>query len=113
MQKKVAIVNLEYDMPTVDVAIQRMKNALTTHKRQGYKTVILIHGYGSTGVGGSIKASAQKCLGENSMKGIVRAYAGGEQWSSRKSDMVGMCKALENYENKIANNYGVTVVILR
>ena len=113
MQKKVAVVNLEYDMPTVDVAIQRMKNALTTHKRLGYKAVILIHGYGSTGVGGSIKTSALKCLGESSMRGIVRVFVGGEQWPSRKRELIGMCKAIETYEIQIANNYGITVVILR
>ena len=113
MQKKVAVVNLEYDMPTVGVAMPRMQNALTTHKRQGCKAVILIHGYGSTGVGGSIKSSVLKCLGESNMKGIVRAHTGGEQWSSRKKEFIGMCKALENYERKIANNDGVTVVILR
>lgn len=113
MQKKVVEVNLESEMPTVDVAIQKMKNSLTTYKRQGYRAVILIHGYGSTGVGGSIKAAVTKCLAESSMKGIVRTFAAGEQWTSRKKELVGMCKALENYEHKIANNYGVSVVILR
>lgn len=113
MQKKVAEVNLEREMPTVEVAIQKMKNSLTTYKRQGYKAVILIHGYGSTGVGGGIKAAVAKSLGESSMIGIVRGYAGGEQWPDKKKELVGMCKALENYELKIANNYGVTVVVLR
>lgn len=113
MQRKVAEVNLESEMPTVEIAIQRMKNSLTTYKRQGYKAVILIHGYGSTGVGGSIKAAVIRCLGESSMKGIVRTFAAGEQWSNRKRELVGMCKALEDFEHKIANNYGVSVVILR
>jgi len=113
MQKKVAEVNLEREMPTVEVAIQKMKNSLTTYKRQGYKAVILIHGYGSTGVGGSIKTAVVKSLGESSMIGIVRGYAGGEQWADKKKGLVGMCKALESYESKIANNYGVTVVVLR
>jgi len=111
--KKVTQVNLEYGMPTVDVAIQRMKNSLTTHKRQGGKAVILIHGYGASGVGGSIKNAAKKCLGENSMRGIVKAYAGGEEWSDRKKGILAMCKSLENYEQSIVNNEGVTVVILR
>ena len=113
MQRKVAEVNLESEMPTVEIAIQRMKNSLTTYKRQGYKAVILIHGYGSTGVGGSIKAAVIRCLGESSMKGIVRTFATGEQWSNRKRELEEMCKALEDFEHKIANNYGVSVVILR
>ncbi|MBS4029892.1 MAG: hypothetical protein KGZ63_00470 [Clostridiales bacterium] len=113
MQRKVAEVNLESGMPTVDVALQRMKNYLTTYKRQGYKVVILIHGYGSTGVGGSIKAAVTRSLGESSMRGIVRTYVGGERWSERKKEMLGICKALEDYERRVANNEGVTVVVLR
>lgn len=113
MQKKVAEVNLEYDMPTVDVALQRMKNALSTHKRQGYKSVILIHGYGSTGEGGRIKAAVHKCLRDSSMKGIVRAFAPGEQWQDKKREFVGMCKALDQHRHDIEDNYGVTVVVLK
>ena len=113
MKNKVAEVNLEYGMPGIDSAVQNMKNALTTHKGQGYKAVILIHGYGSTGVGGGIKAAVTRSLGENSMRGIVRTYVGGEQWATRKRELLAICKDLENYERKIANNNGITVVILR
>lgn len=113
IQKKVAEVNLEYDKPAVQEAVLRMKNALTTHKRMGCKAVILIHGYGSTGVGGSIKSAVKKCLAEPGMKGIVRASAGGEQWGEMRRDMLAMCRALERFEDRIRNNDGVTVVILR
>lgn len=113
MGKKVAEVNLEDGMPTVDTAIQKMINSLTTFKGQGYKAVIVIHGYGSTGVGGSIKPAVVKALGDNRMRGIVRTYAGGEQWINKKKEILAICKDLENYERNISNNNGVTVVILR
>jgi hypothetical protein len=113
MQKKVTEVNLEYNKPTVEAAVRSMKNSLTTLKGQGYKAVILIHGYGSTGVGGSIKTAVIRSLSEPGMRGIVRTFVSGEQWSERKKEMIGMCKALESYEKRIAGNYGVTVVILR
>jgi hypothetical protein len=113
MSNKVVQLNLESGMPKVDTAILNMKNALTTFKGQGYKAVIIIHGYGSTGVGGSIKTAVRSCLNENSMRGIVRAYSGGEQWSSRRKEMISICRDLENYELRVRNNDGVTVVILR
>ena len=113
MKNKVVEVNLEYGRPVIDIALQNMKNALTTNKGQGVKAVILIHGYGSTGVGGGIKTAVIRCLGENSMRGIVRAYVGGEQWLNRKKEMLLLCKDLESYERRIANNEGITVVILR
>ena len=113
MSNKVAEVNLEYGMPTVDAALQKMRNSLTTYKRQGYKAVILIHGYGASGVGGSIKAAVIRCLGENSMRGIVRDFVGGDQWFNRKREILDICKDLSNFERKIAGNSGITVVLLR
>lgn len=43
---------------------------------------------GASGVGGSIKAAVIKCLGENTLRGIVRAYVGGEQWFNRKREII-------------------------
>ncbi|MDW7650380.1 MAG: hypothetical protein SCK29_00970 [Bacillota bacterium] len=113
MHRKVAILNLEQDMPTVEQAMYKLKNALSTSKRQGSKAVIVIHGYGSSGVGGGIKAAVGKQLRDRSLQGVVRAYVGGEQWPERKRELLGMCKALENHERQVAENSGVTVVILR
>lgn len=113
MKNKVVEVNLEYGMPSIEAALQNMRNALTTYKHQGAKAVILIHGYGSTGTGGGIKTAVTRGLGENSMRGIIRTYAGGGQWFDRKKELLLMCRELENYERRIANNEGVTVVLLR
>jgi predicted esterase len=110
---KVAQINLEYGMPTADAAVMSMKNALVTYKRQNYKAVILIHGYGSSGVGGKIKTSVLRSLGDSSMRGIVRSYVGGEQWVSRKREMLSICRDLENYQQTLTGNPGITVVILR
>lgn len=113
MAGKVTEYNLEQNYPTVELAMQMLKNALTTFKGQGYKAVIVIHGWGSTGVGGKIKTAVRKCLAESSMRGIVRAAAGGEQWAAKKKEFLAICKDLESYEYRLANNPGVTVVILR
>lgn len=113
MASKVVELNLEYGMPSAEAAVRTMKNALTTSKGQGTKAVIIIHGYGSTGTGGSIKAAVTKVLGENSMRGIVRAYAGGEQWPARKKELLLLCGSLADYDRRISGNEGVTVVVLR
>ena len=110
---KVAEINLENGNPTISAALQNMKNALTTNKGQGYKAIIIIHGYGSSGVGGSIKAAIGVCLCENSLRGIVKAFVGGENWLNKKRDMLSLCGSLEKYERKISGNQGVTVVVFR
>ncbi len=110
---KVAELNLEYGSPSTATAIQKMKSALPTYKGQGYKAVIIIHGYGSTGTGGGIKTAVRRCLSENSMSGIVRMSVGGEDWTSNKRATLAICKSLEIFERRIAGNSGVTVVIFR
>jgi len=113
MINKVIELNLEYGSPTVDSALNNMKNSLATYKRQGCKAVIVIHGYGSTGVGGAIKPAVTRCLSKNTMCGIVRAFVAGENWFYRKKEMLSICKDLANYERRISGNDGVTVVILK
>lgn len=113
MKSKIIEVNLENGMPTVDTAIKRLKSALTTYKGMGYKAVIVIHGYGSTGVGGSIKTAVHRCLREPVMVGIVRNFISGENWVSRKKEALGVCKDLQSYEARISNNLGITIVFLR
>ncbi|NLK71727.1 MAG: hypothetical protein GX285_01750 [Clostridiales bacterium] len=113
MVNKVIELNIEYGHPTVENALNYMKNSLVTYKRQGIRAVIIIHGYGSSGVGGSIKAAVAKCLGESSMCGIVRAFVPGENWYYRKREMLSICKDLSNYERKISGNDGITIVILK
>ncbi|KAF0197207.1 MAG: hypothetical protein FD169_566 [Bacillota bacterium] len=113
MQSKVAKVNLEMGMPSVESALQTMHNALSTHKRQGTKAVILIHGYGSSGTGGGIKAAVRRALGDTSLRGIVRAYVGGENWTLQKREFIGICKSLDEHDRSLSANEGVTIVLLR
>jgi hypothetical protein len=110
---KVVELNLEYGKPSASGALAKMTDSLLTFRRQGIKAVILIHGYGSTGTGGIIKAAVRKRLGETSVTGIVRAYTGGEQWPYRKKEFLGLCGQLRDYERRISGNEGITVVILK
>ncbi len=111
-ESRIAQINMEENKPDVESAMRNMVNQLGTYKRLGYKAVILIHGYGSSGTGGNIKKAVLRKLKDNSMRGIVRGYAGGEEWQSRKKEMLTMCGSLDKYDRRIACNEGVTVVIL-
>jgi ribosomal protein S9 len=110
---KVSEFNLEQGMPDVETAVRRLKNTLMTEKRKGIKAVIVIHGYGSSGVGGAIRTAVRKTLAEDQMKGLIRVSIYGETWAWRKKEALSVCKALEAYERRISGNEGVTVVILK
>ena len=51
----IKIIDLEEGMPTVEAARLRMQRELQLARQQGYAAVKLIHGYGSSGVGGSLR----------------------------------------------------------
>jgi hypothetical protein len=110
---KVKEICLEYGNPTVDAAVRNMVSQLSTCKGQGYKAVILIHGYGSSGVGGGIKQAVRSKLKETSLSGIVRQSCGGEHWYERKTELLGICPSLKEHQRKIDGNRGVTVVVLK
>ncbi|MCL1983611.1 MAG: Smr/MutS family protein [Clostridiales bacterium] len=110
---KVKEINLERGNPTVEVALRNLVNELSTAKRVGYRALVLVHGYGSSGTGGAIKAAVKAKLGERSLSGIIRSYAGGEEWFSRKREFTESCSQLKDYSPYIDGNRGVTVVLLK
>ncbi|WP_130863908.1 hypothetical protein [Bacilliculturomica massiliensis] len=110
---KVREINLERGRPAAETAVRDMVGQLGTGKRQGLRAVILIHGYGSSGTGGSIRAAVREKLRESSLRGLVRDWCGGENWIHRKWEMIGLCGELAQYQRRIEGNPGVTVVILK
>ena len=55
-------VNLEEGMPTVTQAQSRLIAEMGRARAAGAKAVKLIHGYGSSGVGGKLKISVRQFL---------------------------------------------------
>lgn len=110
---KVKEVNLERGNPTVDVAMRKLVNELSTAKGAGYRAVILVHGYGSTGVGGAIKVATKGKLKESSLVGVVKDSVGGETWINRKKEFLDVCSQLKDFDRYIEGNRGLTVVLLR
>jgi len=90
-----------------------MRNALLTYKRQGVKAVVVIHGYGSSGVGGAIKTAVSPILAAPEMAGLVRKFVPGEDFTgTKRRDLIAMCKGLGEAHG-IEGNAGVTIVVLR
>ena len=110
---KVCTVNLEQGHPTVEEARLRLKNALATAKMSGKRAAIVVHGYGSTGTGGAIKASIPRTLGDPALVGLVRDFVPGEAWETRKAPFLAACPELRAQTRSISGNQGITVVLLR
>ena len=110
---KVKEINLERGYPTVAAAMSRLVNELSTAKGSGCKAAVIVHGYGSSGTGGAIKAAAKGKLKEPFLKGIVKDMVAGEEWYSRKKDFLNHCNQLKDFNRYVDGNKGITVVLIK
>lgn len=67
-------------MPKVEQARLRMDRELHLARSQGFVAVKLVHGYGSSGVGGALRTELQKELRRAKRNGTILAFVPGENW---------------------------------
>ncbi len=65
--------------PTVEEAIERLKLAVVSARQDKIEVLKVVHGYGSSGVGGAIKKAVLSRLASWKKKGEIRNYLTGEQ----------------------------------
>jgi hypothetical protein len=72
------VLNLKYDGPSAEEALERLTIALRRASELGIKAMILIHGYGASGEGGKIKWAIHDALENNYFSDRVDEYYFGE-----------------------------------
>ena len=77
----IRVINLEQGRPTAQTAINNMKVELRRAKASRIPAVKLIHGWGSTGVGGVIKTEVHKELRKKQREGFIKGFIRGEDFS--------------------------------
>lgn len=108
-------VNLERGLPLVETALRRLEVELQTARREKYRVVILIHGYGSSGKGGAIGKECRKTLDYLCHRGELNAFIPGEKFNRKAGPVRAL---LHRYPWLAANhnlnkkNPGITIVIL-
>ena len=111
----IKIVNLEDGMPTVEEARLRMQRERQIARQQGYAAVKLIHGYGSSGVGGALRTELQKELHRMAGTGTVRSFIAGEQWRVSDEKTWEILKRFPEWKHDSdlgKNNKGISLVLL-
>ncbi len=108
-------VNLKSDMPQVHEALQRLTRELALAQREKATLLKLVHGYGSSGVGGDIRIAVQQRLLELTQNGQIRGCIFGENWS--KSDemvwkLLQSQPQLKQDSDLGRRNRGITIVLL-
>jgi hypothetical protein len=108
-------INLEAGMPQIPEALAQLERELSLAREQSCSIIKLIHGYGSSGVGGDIRIAVQKRLRELQDQGVICACIFGENWSSSDSqtwDLLKFQPSLKTDRDLGKRNLGITIVLL-
>lgn len=115
MATKMVIINLEHGMPTVEQAASRLPGELIRARAQGAKAVKIIHGYGSSGVGGKLRIGIRSALADLKRRGQIKEAVAGEDWSIFDQ---GARRILDTYPDLSKDrdfergNAGITIILL-
>lgn len=105
--------NIKEGMPLASEAMDHLKNSLNRCRRNKYKCVLVIHGYGSTGKGGAIHDKARQWLKAQERNGKVKTVIFGEDFSIFNFKSLELKnRYLELEPLMTVCNHGVTVVEL-
>jgi hypothetical protein len=113
--RAVRTINLEQGMPLVHEALAQLERELAKARQQRCTLIKLIHGYGSSGVGGDIRIAVQKRLRELQGQGSIRGCIFGEDWSSSDAqtwDLFKLQPSLKTDADLGKRNAGITIVVL-
>ncbi len=116
MAKLVRIVNLEAGMPTVEEARERLRREVASARQQGTRLLKLIHGYGSSGVGGDLRFALQATLRQMSERQEIVGCIFGENWRTSDDRTWGLLKQfpeLKSDRDLGRTNRGITIVWLK
>ncbi len=112
---RLATANLESGKPAANEALLRLDFELTHARRQGAVAIKLIHGYGSSGVGGVLRDAVQATLARMISDGKIRAFVSGEDWRISNETAWGILKALPELKQDRdlgRGNKGISIVLL-
>ena len=109
------VINLEEGRPTVNVGLLRLDHALAAARADRVPLLKLIHGYGSSGVGGELREQVWKALDSLQRNGRIVAYIPGEDFRESNEtswELIKRDKSVRNDRDFGRGNRGITIVVL-
>ena len=108
-------VNLERGLPPVAQALDRLDKEIALAALLGIRVLTLIHGYGSSGEGGAIKAAVLRRLEFLRHTGRVREVVPGEGFENRSGrgrQLLRRFPFLSAHRDLNRANPGITLIVL-
>lgn len=108
------IINLESGLPTGDQAMSRLNNQIYLARATRGVAAKVVHGYGSSGKGGVIKAATQRQLRVYKQRGVIKDFCPGEKFGPFSEDgrrIVAKFPQLRQDRDWARNNDGITIIL--
>ncbi len=106
---------LKAGMPSVEQARARLTGEIHAAQQTGLKVLKLVHGYGSTGVGGDLRIALQSTLRQMIDQRQIRDCIYGENWRTsdeRSWELLKRMPELKGDSDLGRSNRGITLVVL-
>ena len=102
-------------MPSIEQARARLSSELRIAQRDGFKVLKLVHGYGSSGIGGDLRIALQSTLRQMAQKHEILDCIFGECWRTsdeRAWELLKKMPELKSDSDLGKGNRGITLVVL-
>jgi hypothetical protein len=110
------IYNVEADFPSLDEARRLVLDEIKKSKREGIRALKIIHGYGSSGKGGTLQHGLRKSFALRKKERVIKDYIPGEAFTIFNPvvlELLEAVPALRADADLAATNEGVTVLWLK
>ena len=110
------IINIDQGHPTVQQAMVKLQNGIYRARASGKPFAKIVHGYGSSGTGGAIKAAVSTELRKYIARRMIKSYCPGEDFgpfSSAGRDMSAKHPEVTRDRDWGLQNDGVTIIMFK
>src|SRR5438093_10811117 len=108
--------NVEAALPTLDEARRQIIDEIRRAKREGVRVLKIIHGYGSSGKGGTLCVGLRKSVVLRKKEGVIKDFIAGEAFSIFNPTVLALLEAVPELRDDPelnATNEGVTILWLK
>jgi hypothetical protein len=108
--------NVEAGLPILDEARRLVIGEIKRAKREGVKVLRVIHGYGSSGKGGTLCVGLRKSFALRKKEGVIKDFIAGEAFSIFNPTVLALLEAVPELRGDPAlnaTNEGVTILWLK
>lgn len=110
-RERLRTVNIKDGMPLVEQGLIQLETELTRAMQSRVEVVRVIHGYGSTGRGGTLRDACRAYLNRLLKAGQITSYLPGEEYSEATNagrKLMSRCPDLHSSERSDRLNPGIT-----